>query len=57
MGKMQDLQKRNEDLLDAMRAIGKVLTDVRLPVPRRIDQTVGILKMYEVAPDDPVPPA
>lgn len=46
----RELQARTEDLLRALKTIGQVLADDSVSAKRRIDQALGICRMYDAAP-------
>lgn len=46
----RELQTRTEDLLRALKTIGQVLADDTVSAKRRIDQALGIVRMYDVGP-------
>jgi hypothetical protein len=50
VSRVTELETRVSDRDEAMKAIGRVLTDKGIKPERRIDQALGILKMYGCAP-------
>jgi hypothetical protein len=50
MSKLRDSEKQIEDLKAALSAVGRILTDESVTVPRRIDRVMGILSMYDCEP-------
>lgn len=46
----RELETRNQDLTNALKHVGRTLADETVPPKRRIDQAMGVIKMYECEP-------
>jgi hypothetical protein len=46
----RELRTQNDDLVNAMKGIGRAITDSTLKPAQRIDRALGILSMYGCAP-------
>lgn len=60
MSQLSEAQAHVADLRTAMRTIGDILVDGAFPVERRVDQALGILRMYGCEPAQkkkPAPPS
>ena len=50
---VKELQTRNEDLVEAMKAIGRIVIDGEKTPQVRLAQIAGILSLYECNPPKP----
>lgn len=51
----KELQARNDDLVKALKAIGRIVSDPTLKPSQRTERVLSVLFMYDCAPETPVP--
>jgi len=50
---VKELQTRNEDLVEAMKVIGRIIIDGDMSPKDRLTRIAGILSLYECNPPKP----